>query len=267
MKEIKNRNALITGGARGMGRLWAERFLADGASVILWDLDASALKTAAKELVIQYPGKVRTVRLDITDRKAVYREAKKAGRVDILVNNAGIVAGGPLLETIDEKLAATIDVNLTSTIWMIKAFLPGMITRECGHIINISSAAGMIGTPFMAAYNASKWGLLGLTESIKLEMDELKVRGINFTVVCPSYVDTGMFHGAKAPLLIPLLKPEKLVHAAYRAFRKNRYYVMAPFMVNFIPFLRGIMPNAAFNFIAKILGVTRSMSGWKGRGK
>lgn len=265
MKDIKGKTALITGGARGMGLLWAGHLLADGASVILWDLDAAALKTAAKELSGKYPGKVRTAKVDISDRTAVYREAKKAGRIDILVNNAGIVAGGKFLETADEKHAATIDVNLTSVIWTVKAFLPGMIDRECGHIVNIASAAGFLGTPFMAPYNASKWGLIGLTESLKLEIDQLGIKGIRFTLVCPSYVDTGMFHGVRAPLLVPLLRPEPLVARAYRAFRRNRYYVMAPFMVNFIPFLRGIMPISLFWIISRRLGVSKSMSGWKGR--
>ena len=116
----------------------------------------------------------------------------------------------------------------------------------------------------MSPYNASKWGLIGLTESIKLEMDQLGVKGVRFTIVCPSYVDTGMFRGVRAPLLVPLLRPEPLVAKAYRAFRHNRYYVMAPFMVNWIPFLRGIMPIALFWRVSKILGVSSSMSGWKG---
>lgn len=265
MKEIRGKTALITGGARGMGLLWAGHFLADGASVILWDLDGAALKAAAKQLATRYPGKVRTAKVDISDRTAVYREAKKSGRVDVLVNNAGIVAGGKFLETADEKLSATIDVNLTAVMWTMKAFLPGMVQRECGHIVNISSAAGFLGTPFMSPYNASKWGLIGLTESLKLEMDQLGVKGVRFTLVCPSYVDTGMFHGVRAPLLVPLLKPAPLVSKAYRAFRRNRYYVMAPFMVNWIPLLRGIMPIAIFWRVAKVLGVSSSMSGWKGR--
>lgn len=267
MKDIVNTTALITGGAGGMGRLWAEHFLKDGASVVLWDLNADSLKKTAKELNAAFPGKVRSARCDITNRTAVYREAKKTGPVDILVNNAGIVAGGKFLDTDDDKLAATINVNLQSVMWTIKAFLPGMISRKNGHIVNISSAAGFLGTPFMAPYNASKWGIIGLTESLKLEMEELNIKGIRFTLVCPSYVDTGMFNGVKAPLLVPLLNPEKFVTAAYGAFRKNRYLVMAPFMVNFIPFLRGIMPIGMFNVIAKVLGVTRSMADWKGRGK
>jgi all-trans-retinol dehydrogenase (NAD+) len=140
-----------------------------------------------------------------------------------------------------------------------------MIQKKSGHIVNISSAAGFLGTPFMAPYNASKWGVIGLTESLKLEMEELGIPNIHFTLVCPSYVDTGMFAGVRAPILVPLLKPERIVDIAYRAFRKNRYLVLEPFIVKFVPLLRGILSNYLFGKVAKILGVTRSMAGWHGK--
>jgi all-trans-retinol dehydrogenase (NAD+) len=265
MKDIRNKIALVTGGARGMGKLWAEHFLRDGASVVIWDLDAKLLKNTVDELNKLYPGRIKGKAVNISDRAAVYRNAKLAGKVDILVNNAGVVTGSRFTKADDKKLDAMIDVNLKGMLWTIKAFLPGMITRSCGHIVNIASAAGMIGTPYMATYNASKWGVIGLTESLKLEMEEIGARGVRFTLVCPSFVDTGMFAGVKAPLFVPMLKPEKIVRTGYRSFRRNRYLVYRPLIVNFIPFLKGIMPNACFNAITKILGVTSSMSHWHGR--
>jgi len=140
-----------------------------------------------------------------------------------------------------------------------------LIQKKSGHIVNIASAAGLLGTPYMAPYNASKWGVIGLTESLKLELEEMKIQNIHFTLVCPSYVDTGMFAGIKSPLLTPLLSSERIVDIAYHAFKKNKYLVLEPFIVKFVPLLRGILPNGFFSKIMKIMGVTRSMAGWHGK--
>jgi short-subunit dehydrogenase len=271
MREISGKRALVTGGARGMGKLWAEKLLADGANVILLDINKKELRGAESEFSRKYPGKVTTICADITDYAGLSGKIAKAekafGAIDILVNNAGIVAGGDFTEVPFEKHAATIDINLKGTIALSRAVLPGMIERNSGHIVNIASAAGFLGTPFMAPYNASKWGVIGFTESLMLEMKMRKRDGIFFTLVCPSYVDTGMFAGVRAPKLVPMLKPDRIVDIAYRAFRKNRYLVLEPFVVKFVPFLRGILPNRMFNFIANLLGVTRSMAAWHGREK
>jgi short-subunit dehydrogenase len=250
-----------------MGLLWARHFLEDGAEVALWDRDARALDAAMAELGGAYPGRVKSAVIDITDKAAV---AKVAGEtcpagIDVLVNNAGIVAGGKFTELPDERHEATIDVNLIAPMWTIKAFLPGMMERNRGHIVNVSSAAGFLGTPYMAPYNASKWGLIGLTESLKLEMRELGKTGVRFTLICPSYVDTGMFAGVKPPLLVPLLKPEPFVRKSYAAFKRDRYLVLEPFMVKFVPWLQGVLPNSWFAALSRALRVTSSMSGWKGR--
>lgn len=267
MKDVKGARVLITGGARGMGLLWAERFLADGASVMLWDRDKAALDRAALGLVARYPGKVAAAAVDVSDPAAV-RKAAASGcpkGVDVLVNNAGIVAGGKFAETADERDKAVVDVNLMACIWTMKAFLPGMIERRRGHVVNIASAAGFLGTPYMAPYSASKWGLVGLTEAVKAEMRELGRPEIKFSLICPSYVDTGMFNGVKAPRLTPLLAPSSLVDKAYLAFKKDRFRLMEPFIVKTVPFLRGIMPFAAFEWICRRLGVASSMEEWKGR--
>jgi hypothetical protein len=264
MINVKGWRVLITGGARGMGLLWARHFLEDGASVILWDRDAPALEGAKAHLSAAYPERVEAKALDITDRAALFKAAMETGQVDAVVNNAGIVAGGRFAEMDPALHAAIVDVNLTAAIMVHRAFLPGMLARGWGHFVNIASAAGYLGTPYMAPYNASKWGLIGFTESLRLEMSELGIRGIGFTLICPSYVDTGMFEGVRPPLLVPLLKPEPFVAKAYRAFRHGRRILHEPFMVKLVPFLQGFLPNPVFNWIAKILGVTKSMETWTG---
>lgn len=267
MKDVKGARALITGGARGMGLVWAERFLADGASVMLWDLDKEALNATALKLHERYPGKVAAAAVDVSDPEAVRKAAASCcpKGIDILVNNAGIVKGGEFAKLPDAVHKATIDVNLCAPMWTTKAFLPGMIERRKGHIVNVASAAGYLGTPYMAPYNASKWGLIGLTESLKAEMRELGRKEIRFTVLCPSYVDTGMFSGVKAPLLTPLLAPQSFVDKAYQAFKRDRFRLFEPFIVKTVPWLRGVLPFSWFETITRVLGVTKSMENWKGR--
>ena len=265
MKDVKGKTALVTGGASGMGYQWAELFAKDGASLVLWDLREDRLTEAAGKLRALGVD-VLTQVVDVSDRGAVYRAALTAqaetGGVDILVNNAGIVFSKPFLETPDEHLAATIDVDLKALFWTTKAFLPRMLERGSGHIINVSSASGFVGVPLMPAYVASKWGVIGLTESLRYE---LRGKGIGFTLFCPSFVDTGMFEGARPPLLTKMLKSEEVVARAYEGFRRGEYFIIEPFLVKITPALKGILPSRLFDLVAQVLGVTKTMDDWKDR--
>lgn len=263
MKDVKGKTALVTGGAGGMGFNWAECFARDGANLVIWDIHEDRLTEAAGKLRA-YGVDVITQMVDVSDREAVYRAALKVqaetGGVDVLVNNAGIVFSKPFLQTPDEQLSATIEVDLKALFWTTKAFLPRMLEKGAGHIINVSSASGFVGVPLMPAYVASKWGVIGLTESLRYELAD---EPIGFTLFCPSFVDTGMFEGARPPLLTRMLKPEKVVERAYQGFRSGEYFIMEPFMVKLTPALKGILPTRIFDFVARTLGVTKTMDSWK----
>lgn len=265
MIDVQGKTALVTGGAMGMGLLWARRFAQDGANLVLWDINAEGLEQAGEELRGQVD--VMTQVVDVSDREQIYKAAVKVqaetGGVDILVNNAGIVFSKPFLETPDEHLSATIDVDLKALFWTMKAFLPRMLELNAGHIINISSASGFIGVPRMPAYVASKWGVIGLTESVRLEVRAMKKDGVGFTLFCPGFVDTGMFDGVKAPLLTPMLTTEEAVRIAYEGFRESKYMITAPWMVSMTPALKGLLPAKLFDFISDLFGVNRSMDDWQ----
>ncbi len=265
MKDVQGKTALITGGAMGMGLLWARRFAADGVNLVLWDIKAEEMARAAEELRGQVD--VMTQVVDVSEREQIYKAAVKVqaetGGVDILVNNAGIVFAKPFLETPDEHISATIDVDLKALFWTMKAFLPRMLELNSGHIINISSASGFIGVPRMPAYVASKWGVIGLTESVRLEVRAMHKDGVGFTLFCPSFVDTGMFEGAKAPLLTPILTPDEAVRIAYEGFRDGKYMITAPWMVGLTPALKGLLPSRLFDTISDLFGATSSMDEWK----
>ncbi len=249
----------------GMGLLWARHLAADGANLVLWDINAEGLQQAAEELRGQVD--VLTQVVDVSDRTQIYKAAMKVqaetGGVDILVNNAGIIFSGPFLETPDEQINKTIDVDLKAIFWTMKAFLPRMLELNDGHIINISSASGFIGVPRMPAYVSAKWGVIGMTESVRLEVRAMNKDGVGFTLFCPSFVDTGMFEGAKAPLLTPVLKPEEAVRIAYDGFRSGKFLITAPWMVGITPALKGLLPSKIFDTVSDLFGANSAMDEWQ----
>jgi all-trans-retinol dehydrogenase (NAD+) len=149
--------------------------------------------------------------------------------------------------------------------WCTKAFLPDMIRRNSGHLVQIASAAGLIGVPGVAAYCASKHGVIGLSDTIRQELKKNGIKGIKVTIVCPSFVATGMFEGVMPPLLAPWLTTERMADKIYAGLRKDKYYVREPFMVKFLPFMKGITQTPVLDWAGGILGMHASMDTWKGR--
>ncbi|MFI5368209.1 MAG: SDR family NAD(P)-dependent oxidoreductase, partial [Spirochaetia bacterium] len=146
--KLKGKACVVTGAARGIGLAVCRRLAREGCALTLWDIDEDVLEQSKRALET-FGVPVFAHRCDITDKSEVYRLARVAaeemGRVDILVNNAGVLFGGNLLDQTDERWERMIDVNLTSLLYTIRAFLPGMTERDSGHIVNVSSAAGTLG--------------------------------------------------------------------------------------------------------------------------
>ena len=272
--KLAARVAVITGGARGIGFATAARLVRQGCSVGLWDLDAGALREAAAGL--PGPGRVYTTVCDVTRAAEVYDAAARTrealGEVDILVNNAGTVQGGTFLSRPDRDWEQLIAVNLTALLYTTRAFLPGMIERDQGHIVNISSAAGTLGVADMAVYAATKWAVWGLTESLRHEMRNSGRRGVRLSTIHPSYVRTGLFEGARIPgiggLIVPLLRDHDVVAAAIveAALKRGRRVVMRPRSVRLAVFLRGVLPAPVFDAAVRLFGIHMSMAHWHGRG-
>ena len=156
----EQRTALVTGAARGIGLASAQRLRRQGCKVVGVDIDADAM-----QVVIEHFDTVDTV--DISDGSAVEALRDRLGQIDIIVNSAGIVGPNkPTWEISDDEWKQTIDINLGGTFHLMRAFVPAMVERGWGRIVNIASIAGKEGNPNLAAYSASKAAVIGLTKSI-----------------------------------------------------------------------------------------------------
>lgn len=268
MTKIKDKTILITGGAAGIGKIMGQKMLEKGASIlIIWDINRELLKSTTKEFADR-GFRVLPFELDVSDTAKVIETSelvkKQAGKVDIVINNAGVVVGKEFKDHSHADIDFTMNINTNAAMHVTLAFLPEMIEQKEGHIVNIASAAGLLANPKMSVYVGSKWGITGWSESLRIELERLS-RRLRVTTVNPSYIDTGMFAGVKSPLMLPILDPEKAVNKIISAIEKDKLFVRIPLLVNFLPFVRGILPARTFDWFAgRVLGVYESMAGFAG---
>ncbi len=269
MQTVRGKRALVTGAASGIGRAIAERLAGDGAELLLVDVDEAAVRETAARLTATGVT-ARPYALDVTDtsriiglRDQVHRDG---GPIDLLVNNAGLVFGGAFLDMPLEKHLTTYRVNTLGLVAMTHAFLPDLIAGADGHVVNVASASAFIGLPFGTTYASSKWVVLGFSESLMLELELQGHHHVHVSVICPSYVATGLFDGARAPLTTRLLTPARVADLTVHAVLTNKTHVRTPWLAQVTPMLRGLMPFRLFSKAAAILGVNTSMLEWRGRG-
>lgn len=247
--DFKDRVVLITGVSSGIGRQLAIDLAARGATVIGCGRSEERLQETLLEMRRTSPSS--TVHLcDVGDSKQVKEMIQKVlsehGRIDILINNAGFGLYQSFIDSPLDSIEAMLRTNFLGAVYCTKEVLPSMIQRRSGHIVNISSVAGKIGTPYMASYCATKFALIGLTESL---YHELKPLGIHVSVVCPGPVRTKMrllLDQLAAGVWIPellILKPEEVCHAVMRSIQKKKFQVVIPLWLALACFFKGLMPN------------------------
>jgi len=275
MKSVAGKTVLVTGAAMGMGRLFVERAIAERARrVILWDVDEAALAATVAELETgDHETRLTAYAIDVTDRPTVEATAteilRDAGPVDVLVNNAGIVRGNRYFWESDpaRDTEATIAVNTLAPMHIARAFLPAMIEHSSeARLVNIASAAGLTPNPRMATYAASKWAVIGWSDSVRLELKQAGFDHVKVTTVCPYYVNTGMFDGAKSAPLLPILEPAEVVDESWKGMLDGEAFVVLPRTVMLNEALKGLLPVSVRDFIAdRVIGVYHTMDDFTGR--
>jgi NAD(P)-dependent dehydrogenase (short-subunit alcohol dehydrogenase family) len=255
---LAGKRIFITGGARGIGLALAEATAAADATPIIADIDADAAVAAAVRL-----GRgSRGYGLDVTDRSAFGRVLEQAendtGPVDVLVNNAGVAeASSRLGDQPDELIDRMIEVNLGGVLNGTVSALRLMAPRGRGHIINVASQAGRTAVPALAAYAASKHGVVGLTDSVRLEY---RGSGLRFSCVMPGPVDTGMMTGTRKVPLIRLITPDSVAHAILDAVGTGREEVFIPRSTGYLVRFAGMLPVRARETITRASGIDRVYS-------
>jgi all-trans-retinol dehydrogenase (NAD+) len=273
---LEGRKAIVTGGAMGIGLATARRLLAEGCDVTIWDMNRDALEKAAEELKALKRGAVYAYLCDVTDREKVTALAatgeQDMGRVDILINNAGIEKHGRFCAVPLDEWERETAVNFRSIMYTTHAILPGMYRRNEGHIVNISSAAGLIGVADVAVYAATKWAVFGLTESLRAEA-VMDGRDIAFTSVHPHFIKEGLFSGGRlnflGELLVPRIRSHDVVARAIvdKALRRKRNVVKIPFTLHLGLLFRAILPDRWLQWVlVRLMGTGRCMEELVGYG-
>ncbi len=190
--KLKEQRAVVTGGGRGIGAAVARALAAEGASVVVAARSRDQIDAVAAELA-EAGAEAFAVACDVTDPADVealrHRAEEQMGGVDVLVNNAGIAASAPLKSIQLEEWNRIFAVNVTGTFLCTQAFVPQMVERGWGRVVNVASVAGKVGAPYIAAYAASKHAVVGFTRSVAAEVAP---RGVTVNAVCPGYVETDM---------------------------------------------------------------------------
>lgn len=240
---LRERKCLVTGAASGIGRAVAIAAAREGAALFLTDVNAVTLEAVAQEIRAG-GGDVRFARaFDISDAAAVEAFARAVhaahGSLDVVMNIAGIAIWGSIATLGAEHWRRCIDVNLMGPIHVLRCFVPPMIeAKRGGHIVNVSSAAGLFGLPWHAAYSASKFGLRGVSEVLRFDLKRYR---IGVTLVCPGAVDTGLVKtvqivgiDANAPDVVKMrerfqkhaITPDRAAKQILDGVRRNRYLVL-----------------------------------------
>lgn len=266
--KFENANVLITGGASGIGKIMGRMALEKGAKCfIIWDINLVGIEATRKELG-KY-GKVKGYVVDVSNNEIVnvaYRKTvEDCGEIDILINCAGIITSNKTFDQqTPDEIVKTMNINTIAPMFVARAMLPDMLKRNRGHVCTIASAGGMISNPKMSVYAASKWGVIGWSDSVRIELQEMK-SDVHFTTVAPYYINTGMFDGVKSRI-IPILKPEYVAKRVIRAIERNKAFRGIPFGFHFIRFWQAILPTRVFDFFfGQVFGIYHTMDQFTGR--
>ncbi|MFG3524186.1 SDR family NAD(P)-dependent oxidoreductase [Nocardia nova] len=273
METVAGKRVLITGAAMGLGKSFAQRAVREqAADVVLWDVNETALKQTAAELSSGSVSRVHHYVVDVSDQQSIIDAAaavrSEVGDIDVLVNNAGIVRGnGYFWETENRAdIDKTMAINSLAPMYIALEFLPAMVQRKTpARVLNIASSAALVSNPRMSVYAASKWAALGWSDSVRLELEQSGNEHVKVTTVCPTYINTGMFDGAKGFWFTPILEQEEVVDTAWREMKNGAALVVLPWTSRLNRAISGLLPLKVRDFYLNKVGVYHSMDEFTGR--
>ncbi|XP_055928960.1 short-chain dehydrogenase/reductase family 16C member 6-like isoform X1 [Argiope bruennichi] len=266
-KDISGELVLVTGAGSGLGRSTALKFAEKGCNLVLWDISTKGNEETAA-MIREKGVKAYTYEVDVTSSEAVYEVAAKvkkdAGIVTIVVNNAGIVAGKSILDLEEKSIRKVFDVNVLAHFWVIKAFLPDMLEKDHGHLVTISSLAGLGGSARLTDYCASKFAAHGLMDALQVELHAEGRKNIHTTVICPFFINTGMFNGATTRIFSNL-EPDFVAEEVITSVMCNKSLVLIPRFFHILYQLKILMPARSVLALHDATGGTDSMAKFTGR--
>lgn len=266
--QLKDKTVLITGGASGIGKIMARLVLERNGKVIIWDINPKGIAEVISEFTNL--GVITGYTVDVSNLEQIQETAKKVKQdfesIDVLINNAGIIVGEYFHELSTAHITKTMDINATAPMLITAQFLQDMMDKNSGHICNIASSGGIISNPKMSVYAASKWSLIGWSDSLRLEMKQLK-KNVHVTTIMPYFISTGMFAGVQSK--IPIQDPEKASLKIIRAIENNKKMLTIPgFIYRLTRFGQAVMPINMFDWFAgSVLGIYKTMEHFTGRKK
>ncbi len=264
MRELRGKNAILTGASRGIGVPIARELARYGVNLALAARPSSVgqLEAVARDLgemgirAIPIPADVT----NSNDRQALVERARsELGLLDLLVNNAGVDFGGAFAELDPEAIRTMVETNLVASLEMARLVLPNMLARHSGHIVNIASLAGKVPNPYGSIYSATKSGIVAWSMALYLELDGT---GVSTSVICPGYVSgVGMFvnHGGKNPPMTGTVAPERVAKAVVDAvYRDLPEVIVWPSVIRPLLALQQLAPGFA-SFYFKRFGILKAL--------
>jgi NAD(P)-dependent dehydrogenase (short-subunit alcohol dehydrogenase family) len=241
---------VVTGGGRGIGAATVQALVRAGARVVVGDLDLGV----AQETVGRVGGDALALRVDVTDLGGFTRfldeVERRVGPIDVLINNAGIMPLGRFEDEADRTTVRQLEINLHAVIHGTREAMKRMRPRGAGHIVNVASAAGKAGFPGGATYSATKHGVVGLSEAVRME---LRGSGVEVSVIMPAVVRTELASGLKEARFFKPVEASDVADAIVKALRKPKFDVFVPSSLSGMFRFTRLLPRAAAEWVARSL--------------
>jgi NAD(P)-dependent dehydrogenase (short-subunit alcohol dehydrogenase family) len=247
-RSLTGKVVAVTGGARGIGKAIAQALVLEGAQVAIGDIDREAAEATAGEL------RSLGLPLDVTDHAGftafLDEVERRLGPLDVMVNNAGIMPIAPIVEESAESITRQLEINLRAVIHGTQEAVRRMEPRRTGHIVNIASLAGRLGVPNMATYCATKHGVVGFSEAVRLE---LRGTGVEMTVVMPYFARTELATGMANARGQKFVTPEDVASATLAALQRPRFDVYVPRSTGWLVHFGNLLPRRAYEASRRLL--------------